>query len=93
MKKIVNIKNPKNVIIVDDAYVVGDRIVCTTETDDFDLWRSCWSIQGIEPEVTMTRLVALAKQILKEVPPEFWEFLGVGDLDTVRITVTKEETK
>lgn len=47
MKKLINIADPKNVIIVNDAYINGDRIVCDTGTDNFDLWRRDWYIEDL----------------------------------------------
>lgn len=47
MKRITNINDPNNVIIVSDAYINGDRIVCITEEEEFDLWRNCWKLEGL----------------------------------------------
>ena len=49
MKRIVNRKYPDNVIIVRDAYVNGNRIVCDAGTDYFDLWLDCWAVEDAEP--------------------------------------------
>ena len=38
-------------------------------------------------ELTMTRLVALAKKKFPEVPQEFWDGLGVSDTDNVTIII------
>lgn len=45
MKKLVNRYSPKNVLIVDDAYINGRMIVCDAGTDMFDLWEDCWRIE------------------------------------------------
>lgn len=37
MKRLTNLIEPTNVIIVSDAYINGDRIVCRSGNDDFDL--------------------------------------------------------
>ena len=89
MKKVVNIQNPDIVLIVEDAWVNGSRIICEAGTDNFDLWRSCWSIEAIDPEIVMAPSVALAKKMLTTVPPEWWERLVDDELDQVKITITK----
>ena len=88
MKKVTNIANPDFFLIVKDAYVNGSRIVCETDNDNFDLWRSCWTIEEYS-EITMQRFCRSAREIFPIVPPEWWQRLGVGDLDNVRITITK----
>lgn len=88
MKKVTNIANPDFFLIVKDAYVNGSRIVCETDNDNFDLWRSCWTIEEY-CEITMQRFLITAKSQFPMVPPEWWPRLGVGDLDNVKITITK----
>ncbi len=88
MKKVTNIANPDFFLIVKDAYVNGSRIICETDTDYFDLWRSCWTIEEYS-EITMQRFCRSARELFPIVPPEWWQRLGVGDLDNVRITITK----
>lgn len=93
MKKLINIANPENVIIVQDAYINGDRIVCNAGSDDFDLWRSKWSISDMPPMISMLRYACTVKKAFPTVPDEFWEGLGADDLDNLRIEITKEESK
>ena len=50
MKKLINLADPKIVLIVKDAYINGNLIVCNAEIDYFDLWRSCWSLEDIEED-------------------------------------------
>ena len=88
MKKVTNIANPDFFLIVKDAYVNGSRIICETDTDYYDLWRSCWTIEEYS-EITMQRFCRSARELFPIVPPEWWQRLGVGDLDNVRITITK----
>ena len=88
MKKVTNIANPDFFLIVKDAYVNGSRIICETDNDYFDLWRSCWTIEEYS-EITMQRFCRSARELFPIVPPEWWQRLGVGDLDNVRITITK----
>ena len=47
MKRLTNLIEPTNVIIVSDAYINGDRIVCRSGNDDFDLWAKDWMIDDI----------------------------------------------
>ena len=47
MKRLTNLIEPTNVIIVSDAYINGDRIVCRSGRDDFDLWTRSWMIEDI----------------------------------------------
>ena len=89
MKKLINIANPENVIIVQDAYINGDYIVCDSGTDNFDLWRANWSINDLPPKISMLRYACTVKKAFPLVPEEFWEGLGVGDLDNVRIEITR----
>ena len=88
MKKVTNIANPDFFLIVKDAYVNCSRIICETDTDYFDLWRSCWTIEEYS-EITMQRFCRSARELFPIVPPEWWQRLGVGDLDNVRIPITK----
>lgn len=88
MKKLVNKADPDNVIIVKDAYVNGDRIVCDAGTDDFDLWRKAWAIEDVKPSISITRYAYTMKQKFGEIPPEFWEGLGVDDFDNVDVIIT-----
>ena len=50
MKLLTNKQDPRNRIIVVDAYINGDRIVCDANSDDFDLWEDCWTIEDLEDE-------------------------------------------
>lgn len=39
----------------------------------------------------MLRYVLTLKEKFPEIPDMYWDELGVGDLDNVRITITKED--
>ncbi len=93
MKKVVNVNNPDVYIIANDVYVNGDRIVCDTINDNFDLDKKSWRIVEYG-ELSMFRMVALMKSKFQEVPNEFWDELGVKDTDNVAISIHKcDETE
>lgn len=50
MKLLTNKRDPRNRIIVVDAHINGRRIVCDANSDDFDLWKDCWTIEDLEDE-------------------------------------------
>lgn len=50
MKLLTNKQDPRNRIIVVDAYFNDDLIVCDANSDDFDLWEDCWTIEDLEDE-------------------------------------------
>lgn len=80
MKRITNLNNPNNVIIVSDAYINGDRIVCITEEEEFDLWRNCWKLEDL-PEQPVEGLEEEIKRMVYDV---------VYDLDGPAIKGTSE---
>lgn len=88
MKKLTNKANPDNYIIVNDAYVNGDIIVCDAGTDNFYLWRMAWTIEDVKPLISLTRYALTMKQKFGEIPPEFWAGLGVDDFDNVDVIIT-----
>ena len=45
MKRVVNNDNPRNVIVVNDAYVNGGLIECDAGTDSFSLGADEWKIE------------------------------------------------
>lgn len=45
MKRVVNNVDPRNVIVVNDAYINGGLIECDAGTDSFSLWADEWKIE------------------------------------------------
>ena len=42
-------------------------------------------------QISMLRYAITLKKKFPEIPDKYWDELGVGDLDNVRITITKED--